>query len=346
MIHESTLESFFHGMIPDGATAPEWVQIPFGHIDYNRDGITGKQVLDAECANGICAWFASERKGNPRCAAGLPFYVGHPDYCPTPEQTAKWLREQPPAIGWVKELRPAVNSLDLRVEWTAEGRRLIESGTYKFFSPYFLAEKEGRDRYPVRRIKSCGLTNTPNWPLAPMVNSDTQTDGADEKEKQVMTLLERLLALLKDESITTDDQVVERVQALINSADEEKKKEEVETVNAATAKAKEGATRKAFATHVVNAAVGRGAILQEHSASRVEDMVNAADISAKAKEIDGLPPLMKTEASAADAAKRTASANTRREEIQSLVNAEMTKTGRSYDDCFAYVVKTKPELFK
>jgi len=354
------LEGFFHGMIPEGGAAPEWVQIPFGHVDYNRDGIVGKQVLDAECANGICRWFADELARNPRSAAGLPFYVGHPDYCPTPEQMAAWLRDQPPAIGWVKELRPAVNSLDLRVEWTAEGKRLIESGTYKFFSPYFLCEKVGADRYLSRRIKSCGLTNTPNWPLAPMVNSDgEQTPGWNTshplskggldtgEEREVMkTLLERLLALLADDSITTDDQVVERVQSLINTCAEEKKKAETETVNAATVKAKLATERKAFATHVVNAAVGRGAILQEHGASRIEDMVNAADISAKAREIDGLPPLMKMAASATGTATRAVDANSKREEALGLVNAEMQRTGRSYDECFAFVMKTKPELFK
>lgn len=329
--------------LPDSSSVPEWIRLPYADVPYNRKGIVGTQKLDKPIALALIEWFKGELVSNPKLAAGLPFYVGHPDFFTTPEEEMEWVRNQPPAIGWIKELRATEDALEMRVEWTDEGSKLVLSKTYKFFSPYLLNELVGSSTYIPRMMKSCGLSNTPNWPMPPMVNADTSTGGEQESG---MTLLESLIALLGDTAITTDDQVVEKVKGLIAAAASSKQEAETATANAESAKAKEGATRKEFATHIVNAAVARGAILQDHATSRVEDMINAGDFVSKVKEVNSLPALMKTASAVSDAAKsRVASVTSQRSQILSAVNAEMKKSGVSYDAAFSFVQSTQPGLF-
>ena len=329
--------------LPEGNAVPEWIRLPYANVPYNRNGIVGTQKLDKPVALELISWFSGELISNPKIAAGLPFYVGHPDFFSNPTEEMEWVRNQPPAIGWVKELRATDDALELRVEWTDEGAKLVSSKTYKFFSPYLLNELVSAGTYIPRMMKSCGLSNTPNWPMPPMVNADTSTGGDQESD---MTLLESLIALLGDTAITTDDQVVERVKALIAQAAATKQEATAATANAASATAKELATRKAFATHIVNAAISRGAVLQDHASSRIDDMVNAGDFSAKMNEINSLPRLMKTASDVADAAKsRVTTVSSQRGQIVEAVNAEMKKSGLSYDDAFIHIQRTQPALF-
>ncbi len=329
--------------LPEGTAVPEWIKLPYANVPYNRNGIVGTQKLDKSIALELIEWFKGELATNPKLAAGLPFYVGHPDFFSNPTEEMQWVRNQPPAIGWVKELRATDEALELRVEWTDEGAKLVLSKTYKFFSPYLLNELVGSATYIPRMMKSCGLSNTPNWPMPPMVNADTSTGGEQESG---MTLLESLIALLGDPAITTDDQVVEKVKGLIAAAASSKQEASTATANAESAKAKEVATRKEFATHIVNAAIARGAILQDHATSRVEDMINAGDFVSKVKEVNSLPPLMKTASEVSDAAKtRVSTVASQRGQIVAAVNAEMQKSGISYNAAFELVQRTQPALF-
>jgi hypothetical protein len=377
--------------LPEGAAAPEWISIPYADVPYDRDGTRGVQRLDRAAAETLIQVCASDEAADPRRKAGIPVYVGHPDYVlDSKEAQAAWLQRQPEAVGWVKELRSGANSLDLRVAWTERGTKLVGGRAYKFFSPFFLCEKTGTERgrtvFTPRYVVSAGLTNTPNWPMPPMVNSANASGGAKENH---MTLLQRLAALFVGQTVQTEDDAVGAVTAAVNAlaglratidtrwkaddaaraalpnagdtsalaagyiahieagaaaarADAAAQKARAATLNAALA-----AARKESAERAVNAAVARGAILQEHAASRVQDLVNAGDAgAAKAKEIDALPKLMKTESAAGDIAARGKASADKREQILGLVNAAMPQFGNDYDKAFAHITRTKPELFK
>lgn len=67
-----------------------------------------------------------------------------------------------PARGWIVAIESAADGLWATVEWTAEGRRLVEGRAYRGISPVILTEK-GTGR--VMRVLRAALTNAPNLAL-------------------------------------------------------------------------------------------------------------------------------------------------------------------------------------
>ena len=64
--------------------------------------------------------------------------------------------------GWIQQIAVRGGALFGRVEWTAAGRASVESREYKYFSPYFLAAKDGGE---VWRIQHGGLVKTPAFAM-------------------------------------------------------------------------------------------------------------------------------------------------------------------------------------
>ncbi len=206
-----------------------------------------------------------------------------------------------------------------------------------------------------------------------------------------MNLLQRLIALLGDATIATEDDLVNAVQKMISglkalrdSIDARWKAEDAarqalpnagdpfalaeglianmdgllaaanarateleasQTDLVATLNAKVVAERTAHAETLVHAAVSRGAVLQEHAASRIADMVNAGDAFAdKARELASLPALMKTEPRTQGVEARSTEIADRRARFHEFVNAAMPAHGNDYDAAFAAVAKEHPEL--
>ena len=341
-IHAATLQLSTDGQAPDR------LLVVYAEVAYDRDGIVGVQRLRREDAEFVAAAWRERLARDPRAAAGLPMYQGHPDYTAgDPEEELHLVQRQPPSYGWIKDVVPGELGLELPIEWTDEGRALVESRKYRFFSPFFrsaqLGLENGRMVYAPRILRSCGLTNTPNWPQAPMVNAANQSEGAETKE-QTMTLLERIGKAL-GKPLATEDDAVSAVDA-VNA--EAVRLKGVDTVNAANAETIKR-LRTAYATAAVNAQVARGAVLRDHAAARVADLVNSGDsIAERVKELESLPPLMKTESTVnAEKARRSFSAYVeRRQQIQDLVHAKMSSASLSYDAAFSAVRRERPELFE
>lgn len=387
--------------MPAGDVPPEWLSVPYADVPYNVNGIVGLQRLNRAVAERMVNAMQRAMRIDPRLASGLPVYEnGHPDFFDSTNADAltKWLQNQPPAVGWIREFNAAPNALQVRVEWNDLGKDLITRKLFKSWSPFFRSEKmlvenvNGKDVqiYEPRLIQSAGLTNTPNWPMPPMVNAAILNGGT---ESGTMTLLQRLIALLGDAAIADDDAVVMAVQKLIDAAKQLKTSVEarwnaedaaraalpnagdpfalatgyiahlesavsVATANAAAIAEKQAlvdtlnaqitTARTEFAQHLVASAVSRGAVLQEHAASRVQDMVNAGDaFASKAAELAALPPLMKTSAETANAGARSTDVADRRGKFQEMVNAAMQADAKlTYDAAFAAVAQKHPELLK
>ncbi|MFZ5746369.1 MAG: phage protease [Pseudomonadota bacterium] len=93
---------------------------------------------------------------------------------------------QAPASGWIKRLVAEDDGLWADVEWTAAASARIAAREYRYTSPYFLHDKQGR----ITRILNAALTNTPNFNLA-AVASATGLPGESRMDE-----LDKILAAL------------------------------------------------------------------------------------------------------------------------------------------------------
>lgn len=81
-----------------------------------------------------------------------------------------------PAVGWVSDLQASSDGVITgAVSWTDEGRELISSRKYRYYSPAFLVSK---DTGEVVGIRSIGLTNIPNLSV-PSLNEEGGEEGED-----------------------------------------------------------------------------------------------------------------------------------------------------------------------
>lgn len=101
-----------------------------------------------------------------------------------------------PAAGWITEITVIDGAVWGRVEWTEEGRRSVASREYRYISPVFAFDQEGR----VRAMLSAALTNSPNLRLAALNRT------APEQEPD-MSLAPIALALGLTETAQPEDLV-------------------------------------------------------------------------------------------------------------------------------------------
>jgi phage I-like protein len=144
---------------PDGASEPPgWVElIPAGTFS-GRDG-RGPYRLDIEA---VLAAFAAG-------GIDLPIDYDHQ----TLEADAK--AGPVPAAGWIKELQAREGALWGRVEWTPRAAELIVHREYRFLSPVFRHDKQGR----VLALEGAGLTHYPNLDLTPVAHQKGEHDMTD-----------------------------------------------------------------------------------------------------------------------------------------------------------------------
>lgn len=87
-----------------------------------------------------------------------------------------------PAVGWISDLKADESgSVSGLVRWTDEGRELIESGKYRYYSPAYLVT---RDSGEIVGVKSVGLTNVPNLGV-PALNTE-EDEGENMENLQVI----------------------------------------------------------------------------------------------------------------------------------------------------------------
>ena len=89
-----------------------------------------------------------------------------------------------PAVGWISDLVVDQNGGIIgTVSWTEEGRELIASRKYRYFSPAYLVDRNTKE---IAGIRSIGLTNVPNLGV-PSLNSEGNEEGEDmEKDLKVI----------------------------------------------------------------------------------------------------------------------------------------------------------------
>lgn len=171
-----------------GGEVPEWVEVlPPGPSIAGRDGRTWSyepaQVMTATLAHGV----------------DLPFDYAHATELKAP------LGEEAPAAGWVREYRlNERGAMEARVDWTERARNAIASREYRYVSPVFLFDQDGR----IHRFSSFGLVNKPN--LAIKALNAEQTPPTPE----VPMALAAILAALGLPENATEQQAVAAVSTI------------------------------------------------------------------------------------------------------------------------------------
>jgi phage I-like protein len=166
---------------------PEWVHlIPAGTFS-GRDG-RGPYRLDAEA---VLAAFAAH-------GADLPIDYDHQSL------TAEEKVGPVPAAGWIKALESRADGIWARVEWTPRAAGLLVDKEYRYLSPVFRHRvKDG----VVTELTGAGLTHNPNLYLQA---------AASQKENTIMTLPDKLAALLGVSADCAEEEAVAACQRLID----------------------------------------------------------------------------------------------------------------------------------
>ena len=157
-----------------GAGAPEWITlIPAA----NFKGFDGRGPYRLDRPEHVVA--ATEEMIARHMTAGLPLDFDHATDFAAPEG------RQAPAAGWIKQVRAVNGAIQGRIEWTPKGRDAVEAHEYRYVSPVFEYDDEGR----VVRLLRAALTNNPNLNL-PAISSQIEPsrdvdDGAATSPRSV-----------------------------------------------------------------------------------------------------------------------------------------------------------------
>lgn len=163
--------------LPTGDAPPEWVTI-FPKIGRIKTRFGGKSyTVDPEA---LAAAFAAD-------GLDLPVDVNHAIDLAAPRG------ERSDAVGWLKEMRVQDGRLQARVEWLDEGRELIVSRKYRYVSPSFFADKDGR----TLALKALSLVPSPALANQPALAS---APSSTTKEERKMEKLAAALGLQPDAS--------------------------------------------------------------------------------------------------------------------------------------------------
>ncbi len=338
--------------------------IPFGdHVWDSKRRI--KQRINRQSAERIVAFFNSASQRLARLFLGMPIYVGHPDV-PGFESGASDKRRYGRIVG----MRVLPNGIGLEPKWNDLGEKNCRELYWAYWSPVLLAEEDkyvmedGWKVYEPFGTKSVGLTNFPRMAVAPIA-----LPNADQKGEN-MNLLEKLIALFGDKNITTEDQLLAKVTALIEGvkkllapaepSDAVQELSNAWNANAAKLKALEAKTlelsngwnadkekiqsledqvrteRGARADLLLANALNEGRITEADRANWKTALL--AEWDAKVIELANAKPLIKTKSALpADLAGRSGAAVDRQTKIIELVNERMKEKSEDYTTAFIAV---------
>jgi len=175
----------------DDKPAPaQWVQVlPIGRA-FGRDG-RGPYVLAAEDVPAVIE--ATRRYAGK---VQLPIDYEHAiDVAPKGTRT--------PAAGWITALQQRPDGLYARVEWTPTALQHLKAREYRYLSPVFHHDADGR----VVRLLRAALTQKPNLDLKAVANMEGAMD-------EPLAELRRLLELPEDAGI---EATLEKVRVLLES---------------------------------------------------------------------------------------------------------------------------------
>lgn len=180
-----------------GGELPEWVQLLPAGTFSGVDGRGPYHIADPEAVIHLTREMSN---GND-----LPIDYGHALEAEGPVGDAA------PAAGWITGLEVRDGEIWGRVEWTDQGATKVRGREYRFLSPVFWHDKQGR----VAWIQRAGLTNRPNLPLK-SINSRIAPEGGKEdrlSDQQKSSLQTRIAVALGLPEDAAEDQLLARCTA-------------------------------------------------------------------------------------------------------------------------------------
>lgn len=178
---------------------------PFGSWPQNHEGRVIQQVVDSRTADDLIAAF-NEKKADVLVDAD--------------HQSEKGGSTR--ALAWIKSLVKTDLGIVANFELTETGANELNGKEYRFVSPCWNVEYTDEEQGIVRptRLTSVALTNRPNLPVPPILNSKKDGEGKDtHKETKVMNKIAQALGLKED---ATEDEIVSAIVALKESVDKMK----------------------------------------------------------------------------------------------------------------------------
>lgn len=146
-----------------GADVPEWINAsPQGAVVTSRDG----RRYENPDPTYVLETFKKHR-------GDIVVDINHSTEIRAPKG------EESPAVGFVKEMDVRNGEVWARVDWNARGQQAISSQDYRFISPTYWVDKQGR----IAGIKSIALTNSPNLYLPALNHSLGSEDNIMDLEK-------------------------------------------------------------------------------------------------------------------------------------------------------------------
>lgn len=134
------------------------------------------------------------------------------------------------AAGWISGFKAVVNLGDMSglyaiVKWTSEGIRLVKDRIYRFLSPVFELDANGR----AIRLVNVGLTNRPALKMMPILNNESNNNTISITETKTMedTHIENECPEKKKDEVENEDVDV-KTEPVDEPKEEEPKEEPVE----------------------------------------------------------------------------------------------------------------------
>lgn len=149
------------------------------------------------------------------------------------------------AYGWISGLKAIVGLGDMdglygTIKWTPDGIELVKERAYRFLSPVFELDGDGR----AIKLINVALTNRPALPLPPIINSESEDEKKisitnSKKDTDLMNKdeIENMIKDMVKQAISENNKTEEKTEVVNSECKVEEKKEEttnVETTNEET----------------------------------------------------------------------------------------------------------------
>lgn len=136
--------------LPKQSEPPEWITI-FPQLGPIKTRDKRSYEIDAQK---LISVFQEEK-------IDLPVDINHST------DGAQFLGVRSDAVGWIVELRESDGTLQGRVDWLDEGRELLSARKYRYLSPSFYRDEDGRST----RLKAVALVTAPALARQPALAS-------------------------------------------------------------------------------------------------------------------------------------------------------------------------------
>lgn len=329
-----------------------WIKVaPYGDFPGRVPG--RPQCFARPQAEAMVNEFNSFKVRLGRMFRGRSIFIGHPDADPQnyPDQRR---------LGKITDLEARADGLWALPEWNSLGAENLTEGYWVYPSPYWDAPAGGA-RYQPDRLISIGLTNNPR------IAASDPVSNTDDKTKPTTEIMDRqkLLTKLGLEAEATDEEILAKIDALLNAADSKEDKKAAEEMKNSLDKA---TSEREAAENALNAEKGKIIDLETELQKRREAHANtlldaatadgritkadrekwdgdfADDFEKASNALTEIKPALNTEQIRLEKSRQKVSDQQgRREQIANAVDAKMAASGLDYHQAYA-AVKRDPKM--